>query len=86
MDHAGLPEGGVAAKTRTAPRGWVYAHDDHLHVLHHLLPRVPMARLAEVDRWFSGNVEGYREGWERWWGREGVWAVAVVGEGEVEGS
>ncbi|KAF9230935.1 hypothetical protein BU15DRAFT_83007 [Melanogaster broomeanus] len=36
-------------------------HDDNYHLLHHLLPRVPMSKLHECHMWLVDNVPVYEQ-------------------------
>lgn len=55
-DHAGLPPGGVLHYTRNMPGNWVRhlinPYGDNYHLVHHLAPTVPLARLAQAHRLF----------------------------------
>ncbi|KAJ3167833.1 hypothetical protein HDU87_001426 [Geranomyces variabilis] len=65
VDHSGLPSESILAFTRTSPSGrwlqfFLQPHDDNYHLLHHLLPRVPMSRFAEAHEVLMQTVESYR--------------------------
>ncbi|KAI0058751.1 hypothetical protein BV25DRAFT_1196009 [Artomyces pyxidatus] len=64
IDHSGLPSSSVIEFTRTSPccnaiQKILQPHDDNYHLLHHLLPRVPMGHLHELHEWLVANVEEY---------------------------
>ncbi|KAK5124205.1 hypothetical protein LTR85_001908 [Meristemomyces frigidus] len=40
---------------------YLQPHDDNYHLLHHLLPKVPMSKLHEADAWLTDNVESYQQ-------------------------
>jgi fatty acid desaturase len=66
LDHSGLASTSVLSFTRTLPccnllQKFLQPHDDNYHLLHHLFPRVPMARAHEMHLWLLDNVEAYRE-------------------------
>lgn len=66
MDHSGLSPETIIGFTRTSPWGTAFQkflqpHDDNYHLLHHLLPRVPMSRLHEAHLWLIENVEVYEK-------------------------
>lgn len=52
IDHSGLPPTTILSFTRTSPgrrafQRFIQPHDDSYHLLHHLLPRVPMSKLLD---------------------------------------
>ncbi|KAF3490578.1 Fatty acid desaturase, type 1 [Arthroderma uncinatum] len=64
IDHSGLPSNGVLEFTRSSPWGswfqkFLQPHDDNYHLLHHLLPKVPMSKLHVADSWLMKNNEEY---------------------------
>ncbi len=64
IDHSGLPSNSVLAFTRTSPccnaiQKFIQPHDDNYHLLHHLLPKVPMGNLHELHLWLIDHVEEY---------------------------
>ncbi|KAF2035004.1 hypothetical protein EK21DRAFT_107636 [Setomelanomma holmii] len=64
IDHSGLPSGTILSFTRTSPccnlfQRFLQPHDDNYHLLHHLLPRVPMSRLHEAHLWLLENMSVY---------------------------
>ncbi|KZZ92895.1 Fatty acid desaturase, type 1 [Moelleriella libera RCEF 2490] len=66
VDHSGLPQDSVLAFTRSSPaNNWfqrfLQPHDDNYHLLHHLLPRVPMSKLREADDWLMQHNAEYAE-------------------------
>ncbi|KAK2612806.1 hypothetical protein QQS21_001258 [Conoideocrella luteorostrata] len=66
IDHSGLPQNSILAFTRSSPaNNWfqrfLQPHDDNYHLLHHLLPRVPMSKLREADQWLMANSDEYAE-------------------------
>lgn len=61
IDHSGLPSTTVLEFTRTSPccnafQEFLQPHDDNYHLLHHLLPKIPMSRLHESHVWLVSNV------------------------------
>ena len=71
IDHAGLPATSVLAFTRTSPcctllQRFLQPHDDNYHLLHHLLPRVPMNRLHACHVWLCANVPEYEHANREW--------------------
>ena len=72
IDHSGLPAASVLAFTRTSPccnalQRFLQPHDDNYHLLHHLLPRVPMSRLHAVHLWLVQNVPEYEQANRKFW-------------------
>lgn len=66
IDHSGLQPTSILAFTRSSPccnafQKFLQPHDDNYHLLHHLLPRIPMTRLHEAHIWLVGNCGVYRE-------------------------
>ncbi|KIJ65768.1 hypothetical protein HYDPIDRAFT_109775 [Hydnomerulius pinastri MD-312] len=66
IDHSGLPSTSVLEFTRTSPccnlfQRFLQPHDDNYHLLHHLLPRVPMSKLHECHLWLVDNVPVYEQ-------------------------
>ncbi|KAF9814400.1 hypothetical protein IEO21_05134 [Rhodonia placenta] len=64
IDHSGLPSTTILEFTRTSPccrllQKFLQPHDDNYHLLHHLLPRVPMGHLHELHEWLVANVKEY---------------------------
>lgn len=64
IDHSGLPSTTVLEFTRTSPccnafQEFLQPHDDNYHLLHHLLPKIPMSRLHESHVWLVSNVPEY---------------------------
>ena len=64
IDHSGLPSTSILSFTRTSPccnllQTFLQPYDDNYHLLHHLLPRVPMSKLHTTHEWLVENVEIY---------------------------
>ena len=64
IDHSGLPPTTILSFTRTSPgrrafQRFIQPHDDNYHLLHHLLPRVPMSKLHTSHEWLVENVDVY---------------------------
>jgi fatty acid desaturase len=64
IDHSGLPTTSVLAFTRSSPganwfQRFLLPDDDNYHLLHHLLPKVPMSRLREAGQWLKQNCKEY---------------------------
>ena len=52
--------------TRSSPWGhwfqkFLQPHDDNYHLLHHLLPKIPMSKLHEADGWLIAHSTQYAE-------------------------
>ena len=65
IDHSGLPSTTIISFTRTSPccnlfQKFLQPHDDNYHLLHHLLPCVPMSKLHATHEWLIENVEVYK--------------------------
>ena len=65
IDHSGLPSTSILSFTRTSPccnafQKFLQPHDDNYHLLHHLLPRIPMSKLHQSHEWLVRHVEVYR--------------------------
>lgn len=66
IDHSGLSPSSILDFTRSSPccnifQKFLQPHDDNYHLLHHLLPRIPMTRLHEAHLWLVENLEVYRD-------------------------
>ncbi|KAE8453248.1 hypothetical protein EG329_011315 [Mollisiaceae sp. DMI_Dod_QoI] len=67
IDHGGLhPSGGVLHFSRTSPYGgmlqrFIQPHDDNYHLLHHILPRIPMSKYNSSHQWLLENSEEYKK-------------------------
>ena len=64
IDHSGLPSTSIISFTRTSPccnmvQMFLQPHDDNYHLLHHLLPRIPMSKLHTTHEWLVENVDVY---------------------------
>lgn len=64
IDHSGLPPTSILSFTRTSPgcnafQKFIQPHDDNYHLLHHLLPRVPMSKLHTSHKWLVEHVDVY---------------------------
>lgn len=63
IDHSGLPPTTILSFTRTSPgrrafQRFIQPHDSY-HLLHHLLPRLPMSKLHMSHEWLIENVDVY---------------------------
>ncbi|KAF2727545.1 hypothetical protein EJ04DRAFT_136518 [Polyplosphaeria fusca] len=66
IDHSGLPSSSILEFTRTSPccnvfQRFLQPHDDNYHLLHHLMPKVPMSKLHETHLWLVDNVPVYEK-------------------------
>lgn len=66
IDHSGLPATSILSFTRTSPccnalQKFLQPHDDNYHLLHHLLPRIPMTKLHEAHLWLQDNCKDYEQ-------------------------
>ena len=66
IDHSGLPPTSILSFTRTSPCGtalqkFLQPHDDNFHLLHHLMPRIPMSNLQKAHDWLVQNDGMYAE-------------------------
>jgi fatty acid desaturase len=64
LDHSGLPSDTILSFTRTSPYGtalqkFLQPHDDNYHLLHHLLPKVPMGHLHSLHSYLVKHVPEY---------------------------
>lgn len=64
MDHSGLPSYTILSFTRTLPGSRIFQkflqpHDDNYHLLHHLLPNVPMTQMHGMHLWLMDHVDEY---------------------------
>ncbi|KAJ7340707.1 fatty acid desaturase-domain-containing protein [Mycena albidolilacea] len=64
LDHSGLPSDTILSFTRTSPYGtalqkFLQPHDDNFHLLHHLLPKVPMGHLYSLHSYLVKHVPEY---------------------------
>ena len=63
-DHVGLRPGSILSYTRNAPSNFLtpflHPHNDNFHLAHHLVPRVPTARLRSMHE-LLWCVEEYRQ-------------------------
>ena len=64
VDHSGLPATSILSFTRTSPccnavQKFLQPHDDNYHLLHHLLPRIPMTNLHEAHLWLLDHCADY---------------------------
>ncbi|KAL8784504.1 MAG: hypothetical protein Q9195_009014 [Heterodermia aff. obscurata] len=66
IDHSGLQPTGILHFSRNTPccnwfQYFLQPHEDCYHLLHHLLPRVPVTRLHEAHVWLTENNEAYEK-------------------------
>jgi fatty acid desaturase len=66
IDHSGLPSDTIITFTRTLPccnlfQMFLQPHDDNYHLLHHLLPKVPMAQMHNLHLWLVDNIPEYEK-------------------------
>ena len=66
IDHSGLPSTSILAFTRTSPccnwfQKFIQPHDDNYHLLHHLLPKIPMSNLHQAHEWLVEQVPVYAD-------------------------
>jgi hypothetical protein len=77
IDHSGLPSTSILEFTRTSPccnafQKFLQPHDDNYHLLHHLLPRIPMTRLHESHLWLVSNLPEYERANSEFFSRFGL--------------
>ncbi|KAK6194102.1 hypothetical protein LQW54_011787 [Pestalotiopsis sp. IQ-011] len=66
IDHGGLhPADGVLHFSRTSPYGsvlqrFIQPHDDNYHLLHHILPRIPMSKYKLAHEWLLEHSQEYK--------------------------
>ena len=64
IDHSGLQPTTILAFTRNTPccnmfQYFLQPHSDCYHLLHHLLPRIPMTKLHISHEWLVENCASY---------------------------
>lgn len=66
IDHSGLQPTGILQFSRNTPccnwfQYFLQPHEDCYHLLHHLLPRVPVTKLHQAHVWLTENNEPYQK-------------------------